>query len=289
MRPGMVSLGDAHPAPRGAAGRTAPAGPLLRRQHAARRDLAATDHLRHDRRRRAGVDVHADVPRRHARHVAVEHVFDASAAAPAAHRDAQHFVFVARPGRDRPAARAPAARAARRAARRCAPPTSTASVDVSPSACTNRRRSISSPGNAMRKLTSRTPFAANDARQRRQLGVQRARRILPPDRRRKVRPRSAPLSGCDEPQRAAGEQRRRLRRFVEHGRESNTTSRAASAPSRGVRSTVPTAMWISWTRSSRSAAGARHHVDDAGRRSHAAERQQPARAELGVHAAAAAA
>jgi hypothetical protein len=36
-------------------------------------------------------------------------------------------------------------------------------VDVRPSAWVNRNRSIRSPGNAIRKLTSRTPLPLNDA------------------------------------------------------------------------------------------------------------------------------
>ena len=41
------------------------------------------DHLRDDRRRRAGVDIHADLPRGNARHMAVEDLLDCLAMATA--------------------------------------------------------------------------------------------------------------------------------------------------------------------------------------------------------------
>ena len=94
----------------------------------------------------------------------------------AAHDDPQHLVFVARADAD--GLRRVGQQRQQHVARHdlCRRRRRTASVDVRPSAWTKRRRSISPPGNAIRKLTSRTPLSRNDSRQRRQLGVQRARR-----------------------------------------------------------------------------------------------------------------
>ena len=54
-------------------------------------------HLRRDRGRRPGVDVHADVPCRHARNMAVEHVLYGTAVLAAADRHAKDLVLVPRP------------------------------------------------------------------------------------------------------------------------------------------------------------------------------------------------
>ena len=85
----------------------------------------------------------------------------------------------------------------------------------------------------------------------------------------------------DESQLPAGEQRRGLGRFVEHRQDRIGRIEQAGA-SRRVPSRVPTAMWTSWTRSSGAPPALRHDVDDARRRSDAAERQQPLSLELGV-------
>src|SRR5436190_20965873 len=63
-------------------------------QHAARRDGSADDHLSDDRRRRAGVDIHADLPLGKTRNMAVEDVLDCAAIATASEGHAEHFVLL---------------------------------------------------------------------------------------------------------------------------------------------------------------------------------------------------
>ena len=130
---------------------------------------------------------------------------------------------------------------------------------------------------------------AKRRRQRRELPSAACRPDTGARRDAESRPRSAPLSGSTNVSRAAREQRRGLRRLVEHGLDRVRRVEQRRRSRRACPSRVPTAMWISWTRSSAIGAGARHDVHDAGRGADAAERQQPRACELARAAAAAAA